>query len=266
MNTSEILKKIRQIEIRASRLANGECFPRSFQPPTKLEGIPTAVPYGKHSDLAGFRVDGEINRVRPAENLCLSRQTTGKRKALRLCGQSLKNCMNFIVEPQAEARFALLIPINGPVPIPFGLGIGDDAERHFLAWKRSRISARTCSAGFPRPGFFRASSARRSSSAICSGLNSSSNSGNSSRMRSTTSQRSTGGKARICSMISAALTWLIYPYCPSKQAGVSNGRRLKFQLQASLRETMTDRLKAELQTAPAPHGRSRITHHASRRP
>ena len=42
-------------------------------------------------------------------------------------------------------------------------------DDEFPARKRFLISAETSSIGVPRPGFFRASSARRSSSAICSG-------------------------------------------------------------------------------------------------
>jgi hypothetical protein len=47
-----------------------------------------------------------------------------------------------------------------------------DNESHFLARSRSSISANTWSTGVPRPGCLSASSARRSSSAACSGISS----------------------------------------------------------------------------------------------
>ena len=100
-------------------------------------------------------------------------------------------------------------------------------------------SALTCSHGMPRSGCFRNSSARRSSSTICSGVSSSSNSVNSSRICWTTSLRSFSGNCRICPSSSAAFMAEIYSGNICTQATFS---------------------VAPFYYAP------RITHHASRRP
>jgi hypothetical protein len=63
-------------------------------------------------------------------------------------------------------------PINSASP---GTSSTESAIRFGLARRRFRISVKTLSAVLPRPGCFKASSARRSSSAACSGVSESSN-------------------------------------------------------------------------------------------
>jgi hypothetical protein len=70
---------------------------------------------------------------------------------------------------------------------------------------RFSIPVKTTSAGIPACGFFRSSSARRSSSLICSDVSSSSNSVNSSRIFRTSSRRSFSGRPLMLSRISSAV-------------------------------------------------------------
>jgi len=84
--------------------------------------------------------------------------------------------------------------------------------------KRLSNSAKTCSAGMPPFGFFRSSSARRSSSAFCSGVSSSSESPNSKSMVSTSSRLSASGIRRSSSRISVLLMAAIYSFALSAQA------------------------------------------------
>lgn len=116
-------------------------------------------------------------------------------------------------------------------PSPWGEGWDEGGRKKdfLLPYSRSRasrssISAKTCSAGIPRPGFLSASSARRSSSAICSGVSSSSKSPNSISMVSIKSRRSVSGIRRSSSRISALLMPSIYADGSPMQAGFRASR------------------------------------------
>ena len=204
----KILKSIRQIELRTNQIANETLCLCSLQSSPESSRALAAVPNCNDFDLAVFRADGEKHGVRPAKDFRFSRQTTNQWKSFRLRGQGLEHGMDFSVETLADTRFLFIIPLHRLVPLSFRCGLGDDAERHFLARKRSLISAKTCSEGFPRPGCFKDSSALRTSSAICAADNSSSP--HSLRTRSAISRCSGAGKRRICSRISVALMALKY--------------------------------------------------------
>lgn len=194
----------------AGRLAAGETPAlhfRSPESPAKRRGIPRSMPDGEHFDLAMLPVYGEVNRVRPRSwHPGLSRQPCGQREALWVMSQGLQESPVLVVESQTHARFALLVPVNGLIPLALGRAFGNDGERHFRARSRCLISAETCSTGVPRPGLASASSALRSSSATCSGVSSSSKPPNSLSMVSTNSRRSASGIRRNSSRISAVLT------------------------------------------------------------
>jgi hypothetical protein len=169
----EILKKIRQIELRTNRIVNDALANFSFQSLPQFRGIPRAMPDRNHFDLAMFCVDGEINRIRPRRGhfgfVC---QQRCQPKSFRILSQSLKKRAKLIIESQTKANLAFFIPINSLIPLRFRVRRSNDFESHFLASKRFLISTETSSTGVPRPGCFKASSARRSSSAICSGVKS----------------------------------------------------------------------------------------------
>lgn len=196
----EILKNIRLIELRVSRFMTGTLTSMSLQSPAQFRWIPRAVPDGQHFDFALLAIDCEIYRVRPRRrHFGFVSQACSARKSFWLHRKRVKNCADCDVEPLTHSRFTVVIPNHGFVPVPFSVGLNYDRERHFVARIRSSISANTWSTGFPRPGFLSASSARRSSSMICSGVRSSSS--NSSRSRSKTSHCSSTGSLWTCSRI-----------------------------------------------------------------
>src|ERR1035437_1309193 len=61
----EILKKIRQIELRTNRIVTETLSGFSFQPSPQFRRIPRAMPDSQNFDFAMLGVDGEVNRVRP---------------------------------------------------------------------------------------------------------------------------------------------------------------------------------------------------------
>jgi len=183
----------------------------SLQPPAQFRGISRAVPDGQHFDFLMLRVDGEVNRVRPRSRHCgFVRQPACQPETFRLPGKGLKCFANGNVQSLADPGFALIIEHHGLIPVAFGVGPNYDREGHFLARRRSWISVKTCSTGFPRPGCFNASSARRSSSAFCSAVSSSLKSPNSKSMVSISSRRSGSGIRRNSSRISVLLMASIY--------------------------------------------------------
>ena len=206
----DILKKIRQIELRTNRIVTATLAGFSFQPSPQLRRIPRAVPDGKNFDFKMFDVDGELNRVRPRfGHFGFPRQRRRQSKSFGVLSQSLEKRLKFIIKPPADASFTFFIPVHGIIPFPLGFGLRNDFERHLLARRRFLISAETSSMGVPRPGCLSASSARRSSSTICSGVSSSSNR---SRSCSKTSRCSSNGSWSSCSKTWAwlALMGLIY--------------------------------------------------------
>ena len=201
------------------------------QSPLQLGRISRTVPDGEHGHLPMGLINNEKNRVRPRRrHHCFSNKTCSKTKSLRVATQCLQESPKFVIKSKTDARFAFLIPIHSLIPVPRGFGFRNDFERHFLASRRLRMSAETSSIGVPRPGLLSASSARRSSSAICSGVRSSSKSPNSAQIRSTSSCCSFGDKRLICSRISVALMVLIYQKPTPQQA---TSRRKAFTIHAS---------------------------------
>lgn len=201
-------------------------LPYSTQTTFQFAGISRAVPNSNHLYLAMFLVDRKKDRVGPSGNPNSACHTTNERKSPRLSGKSLQDGMDLGVEPRANSRLALFIPINSLAPITLGFDFRRYLKDHLFS-RRSLISRNTCSAGFPRPGFRRASSARRSSSAICSGVRSSSLQASSSRTVSAISRWSSWGSLWICSRTSALLMTIVYQIRRLQQAGI---RELPFVL------------------------------------
>ena len=230
----EILKKIRQIELRTNRLVTGFapgarlCEPqhsrlsenvknselvrscaaaagrapalRSLQPSPQFGRIPSTMPHSNHLNLGTSFVDGEVNGVRPAVNTCLAAFETSFGKPKRLGGNRGHHLVHFKKEPDAKSFRLALIPGNRFAEFKCGFDIVDEPKAHFLYL--SNVSSRNSSHGIPRPEFLSASSARRSSSAACSGVRSASNS---SRSFSKTSRCSSNGSLWNCSRTWVAL-------------------------------------------------------------
>jgi hypothetical protein len=216
----KILKKIQQIEIRTNRLVTETRARFSFQPPAQFRRIPCTVPNCGNDHFGSFGVDGEINRVRPRRrNFYFSRQSGCRWKSFRVVTNFSESFINFTRKSLAESRQALIVKINGFDKFPFRCVFNDDPEFHRLARCRFSISAMTSSSGRQRSGCASASAARRSSSAICSGVKSGSihpsSSPNSSQTFSMNARFSSVGIGRIFSMRSVVLTELNLPAIPS---------------------------------------------------
>ena len=216
----EILKKIRQIEIRTNRVVTETLADFSFHPLPQFGRIPRAVPDGNHFDLVMCFVDGKIDCVRPAKHLCPAAFATGFGKSKRLGSNRSHYLVHLKHETNAESFRLFLIPSNRLPKFSRGLRLVDDPKAHFLYL--SNISSRNSFHGVPRPGCFKASSARRSSSAICSGVSSSSNL---LRSCSKTSRCSSNGSLSNCSKTWAALMLLNYSRWTRAQA--ANDRRVQ---------------------------------------
>jgi hypothetical protein len=130
--------------------------------------------------------------------------------------------------PVFEYRIVSAVPEHRIMPLPFRLGIDFDCEAHRFARRPASNSAKTCSADFPRPGFFKASSARQSSSATCSGVSSGSlpSSAIESHNSCASSMRSFNGKDLAALKISVALMPASYPRPVATQAAFRSTVRL----------------------------------------
>jgi len=221
----EILKKNRQIKIRPSCIVDTVLARASFQSPVQFCGVSGMVPNSQNLDLPMFRIDCEINGKWPRLRQSGLPGKLGKwSESFRILRQGLQEGQQRIVKSQANARLPGFVPVNGLIPFPLGLNLRNYPERHFLAGKRFLISADTSSIGLPRPGCFKASSARRSSSVFSTSVSSSSKSPNSKSMISTSSRRSASGIRRSSSRISVLLMPPIYSGSLSAQAAFSELR------------------------------------------
>jgi len=223
----EILKKIRLLELRTNGIVNETLVGKLPYSPKQLIRISCPMPDSQDFDVTMGSIDCEVYRIRPwRRHFGLVGQPRRQKKTLRIFGQTLQKDSKSVVESQSNTLVAIFVPTDGLVPVPFCVRIRNDLKRHFLA-KRRWISAETSSMGVPRPGFLNASSARRSSSAICSSVRSSSKSPNSCHTKSAISCCSASGKLRICSRISALLMPLIYRTGGLAQARFSAARNMQ---------------------------------------
>ena len=193
-------KKIRRIEFRASLIGAETLCTNSLQPSPQFCGIPSTMPHGNHLDLGIRFVNREVNGIRPTLDACLAAFETSFGKPKRLGRNRGHHPIHFKNEPDAKSFSLPFIPGNRIAEFKRGFDIVDEPKAHFLYL--SNVSSRNSCHGVPRPGFLRASSARRSSSATCSGVSSPSNS---SRSFSKTSRCSSNGSLWNCSKTWVAL-------------------------------------------------------------
>ncbi len=277
----EILKKIRQIDLRTNRLVrslsltpgfspvtgDGEGFNRfsgfprawkpfkrlkivrdfltglkpgvnervespSLQPSAQFGRISFPVPDRADYHFGRFRLDGEINRVRPRlRHPGSSGQTTGGRKAFGILANHSEKSPQLLGKSLAYSRLASVVESNRLRKFPFRLLFNDDPKRHCLARNLFSMSATTSSSGRQSSGCVKARSARRSSSATCIGVSSSSK--YSLRTFSATSYCSASGKRWICSKICVALMAAIYPAGLFAQARFSAHANSSFAIRHS---------------------------------
>lgn len=209
--------KIRQIELRPNRLVKHLPVDGSLQTAAQSRWIPRAVPDCNHLDFGVNFVDCEIDLVRPAENAGPASFEPSIRKLKRRRRNRRNYHIHFKDESNSESSGLVFIPFHRLLKFKRGLGAVDDPKTHSLYL--ASVSSRSFSQGVPRPGFFSASSARRSSSAFCSAVSSSSKGPNSNPMVATSSRLSASGIRRISSRISALLTARLYRATLPAQAG-----------------------------------------------
>ncbi len=215
----EILKKIRQIEIRTNRIVTETLAGASLQPAQECLRISRAMENG--NNIYDLRSNQMVNAVfaKPFKpDLTSGGRCTAKSfgKFLNLLERSVDFNSPFF----AQASTLFFVPSRRIFEFQAGQRREDNRAPHSLRdCKRSWSSACTVSHGIPRSGCSRNSSARRSSSAICSGVSSSSNL---SRSCSKTSRCSSTGSRSICSKTRAALMAAIYFFDLRVHAGFSH--------------------------------------------
>jgi len=198
----EILKKIRQSELRTNRIVTETLAGFSFQPSPQFGGVLVSLPDGHDFHQMFFFKNCKVNRIWPADDFCLASGRRSFSVAKRVRNDLLKIIVKHHGEASANSRLSRFIPVTGCAHLFAHFSLDDEAEPHFFTPYRANISARKVSHGMPRSGCARASAARRSSSAICSGVSSGSKS---SRSCSKTSYCSSNGSSRIFSKTCVAL-------------------------------------------------------------
>jgi hypothetical protein len=202
----EILKKIRQIELRTNRLVTAMRAGWSFQPSPQFRRIPRAMPDGADNHFGSMAFDSEENGIRPRFwHFGFLRQPAGKREASGVLANRSKKSLQIFRESLADSRLALVVKSSRLGEFPFRFRFDDHPKTHRLARNRFSMSATTSSSGRQSSGCARARSARRSSSAICSGVSSSSKSRTTSRIFSKALCCSANGSLQNCSTTCAAL-------------------------------------------------------------
>ena len=209
----ESFEKIRQIGSRTNRIVTETLPGVSLQPSAQHRWVARAMPHSNHLDFGVGVIKHEVNRIRPTANARLACLMSGFGKTKRLDRNRCNHRIHFESESNTKSFNLTLIPSHRLPKFKCGFGVMDDSKAHFLYF--ANVSSRSCSHGMPRPGFLRASSARRSSSAICSGVSASLKSPNSNSISSTSSRRSASGIRRSSSRISALLIAVNYcrPTC-----------------------------------------------------
>jgi len=200
----EILKKIRQIEIRTNRIAIRKIVSGSFQPLAQLHRITRTM-----------KDRNDANKVllnSKKDTVLLENVDSGPTdffancfKSFRICKDALKSRMNLSFKAVAQSSLLRFIPDDRIFKFKPRLRIKNYFAGHERDLIRSFNSARTVSHGIPLEELRRNSSPRRSNSAICSGVSSSSNLP---RNCSNTSRWSATGSLSICSRTWAALMLL----------------------------------------------------------
>jgi hypothetical protein len=213
----EILKKIRQIELRTKRIVTAPLASFSFQPSPQFRRIPRAMPDGADNHFGSLAFDHEEYGIRPRIwHFGFLGQPTGEGKSFRVLANRFEKTLQLFGESLADSRLVLVVKNNRVGEFPFRFLFDDHPKTHRLARNRFSMSATTSSSGRQSSGCASARSARRSSSAICSGVSSSSNL---SRSCSKTSRCSSNGSWSSCSKTWAwlALMPLIYSVGRSAQ-------------------------------------------------
>src|SRR5690348_1174147 len=206
----EILKKIRQIEIRTNRLVTENPAGVSLQVPLQFCRIARGVKNREHSkDIV---LDREVDAVfLESTQTNFPGASAHSLKMFRISQRPFERKFQFQFEFASEFRTLVFIPRDCFVKFQTRSRFENDRKAHCQP-KRLLRSASTCSQGMPARGFFSNSARRRSNSAACSGDKSGSNpsSKRASLSFCASSIRSASGRAFAALNNSVALMVLIY--------------------------------------------------------
>src|ERR1017187_2614643 len=126
MISREILKKIRQTELRTNRLVTETLAGFSFQPPAQFRRIPRAMPDGADNHFGSLAFEHEEYGIRPRVwhfgFLC---QPAGKRKAFGVLANRFEKNLQLFGESLSDSRLALVVKNNRLGEFAFGLRLND---------------------------------------------------------------------------------------------------------------------------------------------
>jgi hypothetical protein len=217
----EILKKIRQIELRTNRIVAKPLADSSLQPSAQFGWIPGTVKYRDNADELSFNAEIDAVTIK-SHNFRFVNSPARKLKSIRILKNSKESGMNCRLESVTQSGLLPVVPQYGIFKFESGLEFKDYFAGHARRCaRRSLSSARTFSQVTPNSGWRRSFSARASSFSANSGGISSANT---SCIRCNTSNCSSKGRRRNCSRISVALMPAIYTLERPTQAGFSGWR------------------------------------------
>lgn len=205
-------KKIRQFRGPKNSLLAESIRRYSYQPSAQRSESPCPVPDGEDHHFRRLCSDGIKNRIVPGQNFCLSGKTPITWKSFGILRNGHENFENIAGKSLAGAGLSFVIKVNRFRKLPFRLFFDDNAKRHLVSRNRFSMSATTSPSGRQRSGCSKACWARRSSSAICSGVKSGSypSSVMISQKSCASLMRSSCGRAFAASRISVVLMPAIY--------------------------------------------------------
>jgi len=208
MTVTDLLETFRRVELRTNRLVNGSAVDISGQALAQCRRISRAVENSKDGERSVFdgKIDGVFLKAAQANFL---RTSTHHLKMSWVGQRTVKRTLYFQLEFFTKSGPLRFIPSHCLLKFRKCCRLENDRQAHCQP-KRLLSLASTCSQGIPSRGFFSKSARRRSSSADCSGVSSSSKAPNFSQTISATACCSARGKCSICSRISVALMALIY--------------------------------------------------------
>ena len=108
----EILKKIRQIEIRTNRLVSETLDAVSFQPSAEFCGVLISLPEGYYFYEMLLLQNREVNRAWPPDNFCFASGWSGFGITKWVGNNLLQVCINKHGKTSANTGFPRLIPIT----------------------------------------------------------------------------------------------------------------------------------------------------------
>ena len=215
----ELLKKIRQITLCTNRVVNEAAASTSLQPSLQFFRVPRIMPEGADDHFGSFPLDHKEDRIWPGYwKSRFAGQPAYQTKAFRIPANNLEEGVQVTGKSLPQPWLSPVVEMNRLDEFLFSFRLNDSPKTHSLARNRFSMSATTSSSGRHSSGCANARSARRSSSATCSGVSSGSNS---SRRRSKTWYCSSNGSLWICSRTWSALMAEIYSPETPRQAAFS---------------------------------------------